>query len=149
MPFDVETDADIASIVARAKVSNAAPHPSVLTVADMLALDVSPPSMLVESILPSTGATLMFGAPKSNKTLLAVQTGIAVASGHPLCDYYRVVEPGAVLMVEQDDPAGAASLKNILEHSAVPVAGIPFYVAPQIPFTFGPQLIEWLEEQMS
>jgi hypothetical protein len=90
---------------------------------------------LVENVLPSTGATLMFGAPKCNKTLLAVQAGIAVASAHPLCDYYRVVEPGAVLMVEQDDPAGAASLKSILERSAVPVAGIPFYLAAQIPFS--------------
>jgi hypothetical protein len=117
--------------VARAKISNAAPHSSVLSVADLLALDVSPPSMLVENILPSSGATLMFGAPKSNKTLLAVQTGIAVASGHALCDYYRVIEPGAVLMVEQADPTGAASLKNILEHSDVPVAGIPFIWHPR------------------
>jgi RecA-family ATPase len=93
-------------------------------------------------------ATLMLGAPKSNKTLLAVQTGIAVASGHPLCDRYRVIELGAVLMVEQDDPAGAASLKNILERSSIPVSEIPFYLAPQIPFTFGLQLIEWLEEQI-
>jgi hypothetical protein len=148
MSFDIQTEADIASIEARAKASGAAARPSVLSVADLLALDVSPPSMLVENILPSAGATLMFGAPKSNKTLLAVQTGIAVASAHPLCDHYRVIEPGAVLMVEQDDPAGAASLKDILERSAVPVAGIPFYLAPQIPFTFGLQLIEWLEEQI-
>jgi hypothetical protein len=97
MAFEVETEADIAKLVARTRVSNGASHPSVLSVADLMALDVSPPSMLVENILPSAGATLMFGAPKSNKTLLAVQTGIAVASGHPLCDYYRVIEPGAVL----------------------------------------------------
>ena len=149
MPFDVQTAADIASIQARAKGASAPPRPSVLSVADLLALDVSPPSMLVENILPSAGATLMFGAPKSNKTLLAVQTGIAVASGHSLCDYYRVIEPGAVLMVEQDDPAGAASLKNILERSPVSVADIPFFLAPQIPFTFGLQLIDWLEEQIT
>jgi hypothetical protein len=148
MPFEVSTEADIANIVARAQVSDVGRDPTVLSVADLLTLDVSPPSMLIENILPSAGATLMFGAPKSNKTLLAVQTGIAVASGHPLCDYYRVIEPGAVLMVEQDDPAGAASLKNILKHSAVPVTGIPFYLAPQIPFTFGPQLIEWLEREI-
>jgi len=148
MPFEVQTEADIASIEARAKASKSAPRPSVLSVADLLALEVSPPSMRVENILPSAGATLMFGAPKCNKTLLAVQMGIAVASAHPLCDYYRVIEPGAVLMVEQDDPAGAASLKDILERSAVPVTGIPFYLAPQVPFTFGLQLIEWLEEQI-
>ena len=34
------------------------------------------------------------------------------------------------------------------ERSAVPVAGIPLYLAPQIPFSFGLQLIEWLEEQI-
>jgi RecA-family ATPase len=64
----------------------------------------------------------MFGAPKSNKTLLAVQMAIAVASGNPLFDYYRVLTPGPVLLVEQDDPAGAASFKDILQRSPVPVA---------------------------
>ena len=53
-----------------------------------------------------------------------------MASGHPLFDYYRVLVPGPVLMVEQDDPAGAASLKDILRRSPVPVDGIPFYLAP-------------------
>src|SRR5579864_3021886 len=132
MPFEITTEADLASIEARAKASGAA-KPEVLNVADVLALKVSAPSMLIDNTLPSTGATLMFGAPKSNKTLLAVQTGIAVASAHALCDYYRVLQPGPVLLVEQDDPAGAASLKDILQRSPVPVAGIPFYLAPQIP----------------
>jgi hypothetical protein len=148
MPFEVQTEADIAVLEARAKDNHSGSRPSVLNVADLLALNVSAPSMLIEHVLPSPGATLMFGAPKSNKTLLAVQIGIAVASGHPLCDYYRVVAPGSVLMVEQDDPAGAASLKDILERSAVPVDDIPFFLAPQIPFTFGVQLIDWLEEQI-
>src|SRR5260370_12554289 len=117
MPFDVQTEADLAKLEARVKATNTSGKPVVLNVAELLALDTPAPSMLIEKNLPSTGATLMFGAPKSNKTLFAVQTGIAVASNHPLCDYYRVLDPGPVLMVEQDDPAGAASLKNILQCS--------------------------------
>jgi AAA domain len=104
--------------------------------------------MLIEGFMPSAGASLMFGAPKSNKTLLAVQAGIAVASGHPFCDQYRVIEPGPVLMIEQDDPAGAASVKGILQCSPVPVAGIDFSLAPRVPFSFGLQFIEWLESEI-
>ena len=52
-------------------------------------------------------------------------------------------------MIEQDDPAGAASIKDILQRSPVPVKGIPFYLAPRVPFTFGLQLLEWLESQIT
>jgi hypothetical protein len=122
--------------------------PRVLDVAQLLALDVPPPKMLVENFLPAAGACLMFGSAKSGKTLLAVQTALAVAGGRGLFDYYSILEPGPALIVEQDDPAGAGSLKTILERSTVPVAGIPFYLAPRLPFTFGPKLIAWLAEQI-
>lgn len=120
----------------------------VLDVAEILALKVSPPSMLVEGFIPSAGASLIFGAPKSNKTLVSVQIGIAVAGNQAVFDYYRVLEPGAVLMIEQDDPAGAASIQQILGLSPVPVEGIPFYLAPRLPFTFGLELIAWLENEI-
>jgi hypothetical protein len=104
--------------------------------------------MLVENFLPAAGATLMFGAPKSNKTLFAVQIAIAVASGSAVCDYYRVLHRGAVLVVEQDDPAGAASIKDILRRSPVGVANIPFSLAPRVPHTFGLEFLDWLEGQI-
>ena len=151
MPFEIETEMDIASMEARSnfsKATNGAARPEVLNVADLLALVVRPPSMLVDGLIPAAGATLMFGAPKSNKTLLAVQIGIAVASGHALCDQYRVIESGAVLMLEQDDPAGPASVQGILKCSQVPVEGIPFHLAPRVPFTFGLHFIEWLESDI-
>jgi hypothetical protein len=128
--------------------ANGSAKPEVLDVAALLALPVSAPSMLVENFVPSAGASLMFGAPKSNKTLVAVQIGIAVAANRPVFDYYRVLESGPVMMVEQDDPAGAASVKEILKRSPVRVEGIPFYLVPRVPFTFGLQLIEWLESEI-
>jgi AAA domain len=123
-------------------------RPNILSVSDVLALDVPPPSLLIENLLPAAGATLIFGAPKSNKTLVAIQAGIAVASAHSFLDFYRVLEPGPVLLVEQDDPAGAASVKTILQRSPVPVAEIPFFLAPRVPFSFGEQFIEWLEGEI-
>ena len=148
MPFEIQTEADLAAFESHAKHAERADKPQILSVADLLALNVPAPSMLVESIVPSAGATLMFGAPKSNKTLLAVQVAIAVASGNAVCDFYRILNPGPVLVVEQDDPAGAASIKDILQRSPIPVAGIPFSLAPRVPYTFGLEFIEWLERQI-
>jgi hypothetical protein len=53
MPFEVQTEADIARIVAQAKATNTSQRPTVLNVADLLALKVSAPSMLIENILPT------------------------------------------------------------------------------------------------
>ena len=89
-------------------------EPLVMDVATLLALQAPAPSMLIEDITPERGASLIVGAAKSNKTLLAVQMGIAVASGTPFLDNYRILRPGPVLVVEQDDPSGAASIKSIL-----------------------------------
>src|ERR1700722_19599761 len=99
MPFDITNELDLASLEDRARRMTSTGQPLVLGVADLMALDVPEPAMLVDGLLPGSGASLMFGAPKSNKTLLAVQMAIAVASGNSLFDYYRVVTPGPVLMV--------------------------------------------------
>ena len=50
--------------------------------------------------------------------------------------------------MEQDDPAGPASIKTILGVSPVSIADIPFFLAPRVPFTFGSELLAWLEEQI-
>jgi len=125
------------------------PAPAVLTVADLQALDVPQPEMLIEGLLPQRGVGLAIGKAKSGKTLLAVQSAIAVASGTALFDFYSVLHQGPVLIVEQDDPAGDASIKNILQKSLVPVDGIPFFFVSKVPFYFGRDLLSWLEDQIS
>jgi RecA-family ATPase len=116
----------------------------VLTVEEILAHDSGDTSMLIEGHLPATGAVLLVGTAKSGKTILAVQMAIAVASGEPLYGRYRVSTPGAVLLVEQDDPAGVSSVKAMLQRSQLPTAGIPFYLATDSP-QFGSAFITWLE----
>jgi hypothetical protein len=122
--------------------------PSVLNVADILALSIPEASMLIEGILPTAGASLIVGAAKSGKTLAAAQIGIAIASGAPLYGFYKVLNPGPVLFIEQDDPAGAGSIKTILERSTVPVTGIPFHLVAGVPYQFGGEFLEWLETQI-
>lgn len=122
--------------------------PAVLSVADLLALNTPAPAMLVENIVPVGGASLIVGAAKVNKTLIAVQMGIAEASGNPFLENYKVLRPGPVLIVEQDDPSGAASIKEVLKRSPVPVEGIPFHLVERVPFNFGLDLLEWLEGQI-
>lgn len=148
MPLEIQTEADLACVETMARKLKSRAGPKVFSVADLLALDVPPPLKLIDKMLPATGANLVSGPPKSNKTLLAVQMGISVASGNALFDYYKVEKPGPVLMVEQDDPGGAGSLRQILSLSRVPVQGIPFYLAPTVPFTFGPDLLDFLEGEI-
>lgn len=141
----------------KANVSNANGHarqpepivrPVALSVADVLCLQALPHQELIEKTLPVSGAFLIVGTHKSGKTVFAVQAAIAVASGHPFMDNYRVLDKGGVILVEQDDPAGDLSMKSYLEASPVPVSGIPLYLFVRIPYTFGLQFIQWLESEI-
>jgi putative DNA primase/helicase len=126
----------------------AKPVPTVLGIEDLLKLDVPVPEMAIESMLPKSGASLLVGAAKSGKTILAVQRALAIATGKPLFGYYKVLSQGAALIIEQDDPSGAATIKTILQSAGVK-GGIPLYVVPRVPFTFGDTFLEWLEQQIS
>src|SRR5262245_8076957 len=107
MPFEIHTEEDIAGLEARARATNGV-GPHVLSFAEILKADVCEPAMLVDQIMPATGASLIVGAAKSGKTLVAVAQAISVASGAALFGHYRVLKPGPVLFVERDDPGGLA-----------------------------------------
>jgi hypothetical protein len=98
--------------------------------------------------LPAHGATLKIGAARSGKTVLAVQELLATASGKALFDNYKVLKQGPVMLVEQDDPAGAAGVKQIVERFAAQ-KDLPLYTVEKVPFGFGPALLDWLGEQIT
>ena len=123
--------------------------PQILSAADLLGLDVPTPDMLIDRIVPMRGASLIVGAAKSGKTLLAVQMALAVASGRALFGVYTIQEPGPTLIIEQDDLGGAGSIKTILERSEVSMEGIPFYFTGQVPFEVGPELVTWLVTEIT
>jgi RecA-family ATPase len=114
--------------------------------AELLALDVVPSRMIIESLTPTPGASLLVGAPKSGKTILGVQMAIAVARGSALFDYYTVKQ-GPAMIVEQDDPSGPASIKDIVVRAGLTDA-IPLFVQPRVPFSIGPAFLDWLGNQI-
>lgn len=160
MKHEVRAESDIADAEMRMAVAedsapaeqDAAPEriPRVLTIQELLELNLPQPKTLIESDwLPVPGASLMVGAPKSGKTLLAVQCALAVASGKPLFDNYRVLEVGPALILEQDDPAGASTVKTILQRSKITLNGVPLHFVPRVPFTFGFEFLHWLGGQIA
>ena len=114
--------------------------------AELLALDVVPSRMIIQSLTPTPGASLLVGAPKSGKTILAVQMAIAIARGRALFDYYPVTQ-GPAMIVEQDDPSGPASIKDIVVRAGV-TDDVPLFVQPRVPFNIGPAFLDWLGEQV-
>jgi hypothetical protein len=131
---------------AAAKQARSAPR--VLTCAELLNIESPPAEMLFEGYPVSAhGLSLMVGVSKGGKTVLAVQQALAVATNKHLFDNYTVLEPGPVLIVERDDPAGAAAIKPMVQLAGCgPEA--PLYVAAECPTGFGPALVEWLEQEI-
>jgi hypothetical protein len=121
--------------------------PSVLSVSQLYEMEFPPAEMLIEGMLPLRGASMIVGAAKSGKTILAVQMAVAIAKGTALFDYYRVLKQGAVMIIEHDDPSGAGSIKTILQRAGV-TKNVPIYVVERMPFEFGPEFLAWLEEQI-
>jgi hypothetical protein len=124
-------------------------QPRVMGVAEVLALNVPTTTMLIESMVTIPGASLIVGASKAGKSILAVQMAIAIASGHALFDNYRVLEPGPAMLVEEDDPGGAASVQDLLKVSPVSVEGIPFWLVDKVRHTFGLEFTHWLEGEIT
>jgi RecA-family ATPase len=122
--------------------------PDVISLARLLAMDIPAPEMLIEGVLPLRGASLLNGPSKSGKTIFAVQTALSVATGAPLLDYYRVLKPGPTLLLEQDDPGAAASVKDIVRRSHLVTVDTPFWLVPRVPFDFGPKFLQWLEHEI-
>lgn len=125
----------------------AEPPKAALTLSQLLALEVKPPQMLIENLLPQSGATLVVGSQKIGKTIFAAQTAIAVATAHALFDYYRVLASGPVIIVEQDDPAGERSFKDMFTRAQVS-PDAPIYFHSRSPYQIGPEFIAWLESEI-
>jgi RecA-family ATPase len=121
----------------------------VFGVNELLALDVPEPEMLIEGLVSRRGASLLSGASKAGKTIFGTQLAISISSGSALFEYYRILHPGPVLLVEQDDPDATASVKAILRRTPLPVAEGSFYLVEKVKFCFGLEFLAWLESEIS
>jgi hypothetical protein len=97
--------------------------------------------------LPARGVSLIVGAAKSGKTLLAVQEAVAIARGSALFGCYPVLQRGAAMIVEQDDPDGATSIARVLRLAGV-TPEVPLYVVPRLRIGFGSEFCDFLAKQI-
>jgi hypothetical protein len=67
--------------------------------------DVKPPTWLVEGIATDGSVGFLAGAPKSFKSWLALDLALSVSTGADFLDYFRVIRPGPVLYIQEEDSA--------------------------------------------
>lgn len=67
--------------------------------------DVKPPTWLVEGIATDGSVGFVAGQPKSFKSWFALDLAISVATGSDFLDYFRVIKPGPVLYIQEEDSA--------------------------------------------
>ena len=123
--------------------------PQVLNFAELHEKETPLEKMIFDTFpIPIEGLTLIVGAPKAGKSILATQVAASVATGTSLFDCYGVQQQGPVLIVERDDPRGPLALKSQLMKLA-PDPQTPIYSTGESPEGFGPAMAEWLEGQIT
>ena len=67
--------------------------------------DVRPPKWLIDGVATEGSVGFIAGAPKSFKSWLALDMALSVATGSLFLDYFRVLKPGRVLYIQEEDSA--------------------------------------------
>lgn len=81
---------------------DAAPKPKPQRLAGFLK-HVKPPTWLIEGIATWGSVGFVAGSPKSFKSWLALDMALSVSTGADFLDYFRVVQPGPVLYIQEED----------------------------------------------
>lgn len=122
--------------------------PEIVTVEALSKMELQQPKYIFEGLITGPGAWTMIGSQKAGKTLLAAQMALSYQRPIPFLDYYRTLESRGVLFVEQDDPAGLAAVKRILEKSPIPADPQKFFTVAGANFTIGLDLVAFLEPEI-
>jgi hypothetical protein len=123
--------------------------PRIISAGELLAMKLEKPKFIVEDFLTGPGAWLLVGAHKSGKTVLAAQLAICYQAGQAFLDYYAMREAGRALFIEQDDPAGLATLQEILKRSPVPIHHDRWFTVESPQFTIGEDFVGFLAREIS
>lgn len=62
------------------------------------------PGWLIEGWWSNNSHGMLAGEPKTYKSVIATEIAISVASGYPMWDKYKVVKPGPVLYIQEENP---------------------------------------------
>lgn len=75
--------------------------------------DVKPPRWLIEGIATEGSVGFIAGQPKSYKSWFGLDMGLSVATGNDFLDRFRVIDPGPVLYIQEED--GAVTVKSRIQ----------------------------------
>lgn len=75
-----------------------------LSVEDYLRLPRDPETWLIKPLIPTSGAALLYGAPKLGKSGLAIQLAAALSGAYDDWLGFPIVKPGPVLYLQLDQP---------------------------------------------
>ena len=82
----------------------ALPEGAPMWASDLASIPVPRPRWLIEGIWTRGGCGFVSGAPKSYKSWLSLDMAVSIATGEPLLGQHRVVSPGPVLYLQEEDP---------------------------------------------
>jgi hypothetical protein len=108
MPFEIQSEAELPKLDERAgnhknEAGNGGPEPFVwIGGTELSAMNVQPPKMIVEKILPAGALTVICAKSKSGKTTLVAELCQAICMGRPALGRYPVTQ-GPVLYWLADD----------------------------------------------
>lgn len=85
---------------------------------------------LIESLWLRSAVGIIGGAPKTNKTYLALDLALSVASGTPALGGFAVSDPGQVLIYMAEDAEAAIKerLVGLCHHRQLDLASLPLHV---------------------
>jgi len=76
------------------------------------------PTWLVDGIWMEKNVGWIAGQGKSYKSILSLDLALSIATGHPFLGKYPVVDPGPVLMVQEEDPLWRVAYRiQLMAHS--------------------------------
>jgi len=78
-------------------------RPSLMSMAEAFK-DIKPPKWLIEGCLTEGAVGFIAGQPKSFKSWCGLDMALSVSTGSDFLDYFRVMEPGPVLYIQEEDP---------------------------------------------
>lgn len=101
--LSIEASRAVAERPAEALESGALPNGAPLWATNLASAHIPRPRWLIDGIWTRGGCGFISGAPKSYKSWLALDLAVAVSAGVPLLGCHRVVAPGPVLYLQEED----------------------------------------------
>lgn len=90
-----------------------------------------PPEWLIDGVLTKQGLAVMYGAPGSCKSFMAIDMALAVAAGRRW--HGHKVAQGPVIYIAAEGVAGLANRVTAWErYFNVPLEAAPFYIVPEV-----------------